>query len=184
MTTPIGCGNTWNPLASYLPEGEPPVCGGPPPKIVAAGPHAEEDKCIDDRAGEQLVCEDSPTRRAPPPLAAPPYPPIDHPIHGTPLHRFRSTGEVSWECMSDCTGAVALPLVADGVGAGLASVAVKEGSSTPAGALTLAASAAITAALCYGACSDLEGLPPPPEKPEPIDCKDPPDASVSPDASK
>jgi hypothetical protein len=87
--------------------------------------------------------------------------------------------------MTDCMGAQVLPLTADIGGTAVAAVAVEAASATPAGAIVAGATALITLGLCYAACSDLEGLAPPPQpKPEPLECKDRPDASVPSDASK
>ncbi len=99
-----------------------------------------------------------------------PFLPVDHPASGIQLHKFRATGEVSWECMADCVssqgltgnGLVAAEGIAKAVGSNVAKIAAPF------------TAAIVTPLACYVACSDLEGLPPK-TQPEPVEV---PDASI------
>src|SRR5882672_2774451 len=96
-------------------------------------------------------------------LQTTPYLPVDHPGSGVTLHKFPATGEVSWACLNDCVSSQGLT----GAGAGLATgvlAVVKNGVAATAALIT---EVTVTPIACYVACSDLEGLPPAPQQPEP-----------------
>ena len=100
-----------------------------------------------------------------------PYLPADHPASGTPLHKFRATGDVSWACVSDCVSSQGI------TGAGFAggeAAAMTIGTKLG-GIAALVAAATVTPLACYVACSDLESLPQPKNQLEPVEV---PDASV------
>jgi hypothetical protein len=99
------------------------------------------------------------------------YLPADHPASGLEIHKFRATGQVSWECMSDCASSQGLT----GLGLTGAEAAAVSLASNIAGAAAMLTVATVTPIACYVACSDLEGLPPLSNQPEPVEL---PDASL------
>jgi hypothetical protein len=94
--------------------------------------------------------------------------PADFP-GSAPLHKFRATGEVTWDCVADCVSSQGITGAATVGAAG-----VLAGPAATAAELT---GAIVTPIACYFACADLEGLAPAPAFPT-TESKEVPDASV------